>query len=217
MESLLLVRHAFAGSNRDGIASCAVPGEGLTDEGVEQARLLATRLADQEIALGVASELARTQQTLELVLGGRAARRLVVGDLNEIGFGSYADGPLDEYRAWAASHSPAEPAPGGGESRAAAARFAKGLRRMLERPESVVLHVGHALAVRYVIDAARGLAPAPLIAPVEHAYAVLLGAAEVRSAVALLEDWSRSPRFRAPDAMSDRIVTAIGGLRDPSI
>ena len=115
MESMLLVRHAFAGSNRDRIASCAVPGEGLTSEGVEQARLLATRFADQEIALGVASELARTQETLELVLGGRAVRRLVVGDLNEIEFGSFADGPLDEYRVWAASHSPAEPAPGGGE------------------------------------------------------------------------------------------------------
>lgn len=204
MESLLLVRHAFAGSNRDRIASCAVPGEGLTSEGVEQARLLATRLSDQDIALGVASELARTQETLELVLGGRAVRRLVVGDLNEIGFGSFADGPLDEYRVWAASHSPAEPAPGGGESRAtAAARFAQGLRRMLERPESVVLHVGHALAVRYVIDAAGGLVPAPLMAPVEHADAVKLTAGEVRSAAALLEDWSRSPRFRARNAMSD--------------
>jgi probable phosphoglycerate mutase len=148
MESLLLVRHALAGSNRDRIASCAVPGEGLTAEGVEQARLLATRLADQEIALGVASELARTQETLELVLRGRAARRLVLGDLNEIGFGSFADGPLDECRAWAASRSPAELAPGGGEPRHCRARFAQGLRRLLERPETVVLHVGHALAVR---------------------------------------------------------------------
>ena len=199
MESLLLARHAFAGSNRDRIASCAVPGEGLTAEGVEQARVLAARLADQAIALGVASELARTQETLELVLRGRAARRLVVSDLNEIGFGSFADGPLDEYRVWAASHVPAEPAPGGGESRAAvAARFAQGLRRILERPEGAVLHVGHALTVRYVLDAARGLVPAPLMAPVEHADAILLTAAEVRSAAALLEDWSRSPRFRDP-------------------
>ena len=40
VERSLLARHAFAGSNRDGIASCAVPGEGLTPEGVEQARSL---------------------------------------------------------------------------------------------------------------------------------------------------------------------------------
>jgi len=206
MESLLLARHGFAGSNRDRIASCAVPGEGLTAEGVDQARILATRLAGRGLALGGASGPARTKGRLGLVLGSRAGRRLVVGDLNEIGFGSFADGPLDEYRAWAASHSPAEPAPGGGESRAtAAARFARGLRRMLERPESVVLHVGHALAVRYVIDAAGGLVPAPLMEPVEHADTVLLTAGEVRSAAALLEDWSRSPRFRAPNAMSDHV------------
>lgn len=198
MERLLLARHAFAGSNRDRIASCAVPGEGLTAEGVEQARLLASSLAGDEIALGVASELARTQETLELVLAGRSAARLAVGDLNEIGFGSFADGPLDEYRRWAASHSPVEPAPGGGESRAtAAARYARGIRRLLDRPERTVLHVGHALAVRYVIDAARGLVPAPLMTPVEHTDVVRLTALEVRSAATLLEDWSRSPRFRA--------------------
>lgn len=199
MESLLLVRHAFAGSNRDGIASCAVPGEGLTPAGIEQARYLATRLAGREITLGVATELSRTQETLELALVGHAVPRLVVRELNEIDFGSFADGPLDEYRAWAASHSPAEQAPGGGESRAmAAARFAAGLHCLLERPEEVVLHVGHALAVRYVVDAAAGLVPAPLMAPVQHADAVVLSAGEVRAAAALLEDWSRAPRFRDP-------------------
>ena len=199
MDSLVLVRHAFAGSNRDGIASCAAPGEGLTPEGVEQARGLRQLLEAQEISLGVATELGRTQETLALVLAGRDLPRLVVDDLNEIDFGAFDDGPLDEYRAWAASHSPAEPAPGGGESRAdAAARFARGMRLVLARPESVVLHVGHALALRYVSDAARGLVPAPLMAPVEHAVPFTLGAAEVESAAVLLDEWSRAPRFRDP-------------------
>jgi probable phosphoglycerate mutase len=199
MESLLVARHAAAGSNRDHVASCAVPGEGLIAEGVEQARRLAARLAGEEIALGVATELARTQETLDLALAGRDVQRLVVGDLNEIAYGSFAEGPLEEYRAWAGLHSPSEPAPGGGESRAAAAaRFARGLRLLLERPESVVLHVGHALPLRYVLDAARGLVPAPLITPVEHASPVRLSSADVRSAIVLLEDWSRAPRFRDP-------------------
>ncbi|MGH3135720.1 MAG: histidine phosphatase family protein [Gaiellaceae bacterium] len=197
MELLLLVRHGLAGSNRDRIASCAVPGEGLTPEGVEQGRRLATLLSAEEIALGTSTELARTRETLELALGARGVPRLVVGDLNEIAFGSYADGPLDEYRAWAASHPPAAPSPGGGESRAVvAARFAQGLRCLLERPEPVVLHVGHALAVRYVIDAAKGLAPAPLMAPVEHAVPFTLQAADVETAADLLDAWSRAPRFR---------------------
>ena len=131
------------------------------------------------------------------MLAGRDVPRLVVGELNEIAFGSFDDGPLDEYRAWAASNPPAQPAPGGGESRAAVAlRFARGLRLILGRPERVVLLVGHALALRYVIDAASGLVPAPLIAPVDHATPFVLSAAEVDSAAAILEDWSRSPRFR---------------------
>jgi len=197
VELLVLARHGFAGSNRDRVASCAVPGEGLTPEGKEQGRRLAGLLGAEEIALGTATELARTRETLELALGARDVPRLVVGDLNEIVFGSYANGPLDEYRAWAASRSPAEPAPGGGESRAvAAARFARGLRRLLERPEAVVLHIGHALPVRYAIDAARGLAPAPLMAPVEHAVPFALPAADVESAASLLDEWSRAPRFR---------------------
>lgn len=198
MELLLLARHGFAGSNRDRVASCVAPGEGLTPEGIAQSLSLAALLDDEEISVGVATELARTQETLELALGARKVSRLVVGDLNEIDFGSYADGPLDEYRAWAASRSPAESAPGDGESRAVAAtRFARGLRRLLERPEPVVLHVGHALALRYTVDAAHGLVPAPLMAPVEHATRFRLTAAQVESAAALLEGWSRSPRFRS--------------------
>jgi broad specificity phosphatase PhoE len=198
MELLLLARHGFARSNRDRIASCAIPGEGLTPDGVEQGRNLAALLDADEISLGIATELARTQETLELALGVRDVQRLVVGDLNEIDFGSYADGALDEYRTWAASQSPAEPAPGDGESRAvAAARFARGLRRLLERPESVVLHVGHALPLRYAVDAAQGLVPASLIAPVEHAIPFRLTASQVESAAALLEGWSCSPRFRS--------------------
>jgi len=201
MESLILVRHARAGSNRDGIASCAAPGEGLTPEGIEQAQRLHALLAGTDVALGIATELVRTQETLELALAGRKVPRLVVAELNEIDFGSFGSGPLEEYRTWAASHSPAEPAPGGGESRAeAAARFARGLRLILGRREVGVLHVGHALALRYVVDAARGLVPAPLLAPVEHAAPFVLTATEVESAASLLEGWSRAPRFRDPSS-----------------
>jgi broad specificity phosphatase PhoE len=199
VETLLLVRHALAGSNRDGTASCTVPGEGLTPEGVEQARRLGEALAREEISLGAASELVRTQETLELVLRGRDVPRLVLPELNEIDFGSFDGGLLASYRAWAASHSPAESAPGGGESRAqAAARFARGLRILLARPEWTVLLVGHALAVRYVLDAAHGLVPAPLLTPVEHATPHRLARAEAEAAARLLDDWSREPRFRHP-------------------
>jgi broad specificity phosphatase PhoE len=199
VETLLLVRHAAAGSNRAGTASYAVPGEGLTSEGIAQGIELARLLAGERIDLGVATELRRTQETLELALRGRDVPTILVPELNEIHFGSFDSGPLDAYRTWAAAQSPSLPAPGGGESRAtAAARFARGLRLLVDRPESVVLLVGHALAVRYVLDAAHGLPPAARMAPVEHARPYRLGADEVAAAARLLEEWSEAPRFRDP-------------------
>lgn len=199
MAQLLVVRHALAGSNRGGIASCAIPGAGLTPEGVEQARRLRDVLADEPIELAVSSELARTQETLRLVLDSRDVPVLVIPDLNEIAFGSFDGGPLDTYRAWAAEQAPDERAPGGGESRAdAAARFARALGLVLERPERSVLVVGHALWLRYVLDAAEGLVPAALMAPVEHAAAFRLDRGAAERAVTLLDGWSRSPRFRDP-------------------
>lgn len=199
MERLLIARHALAGSNRDGLASCSVPGPELTPEGVEQARQLGESLASEPISLGVATSMRRTQETLEFVLEGRDMPRLIVSELDEIRYGSFDGGLLDDYRAWASSEPPTVRAPGGGESRAdVAARYARGLRRVLEREEPVALVVGHALALRYVLDGARGLVPAPLITPVEHATAFELSADEARAAADLLEDWSRSPAFRPP-------------------
>src|SRR5262245_20591725 len=130
METLLLARHGFAASNSyGGTASCTPPGEGLTPEGVEQARRLGGALADVHPDLGVSTEMRRTQDTLALALDGRAVPRTVVPELNEIHFGSYDGGPLDDYRAWAWSEPPDVRAPGNGESRAyGAARYARGLR-----------------------------------------------------------------------------------------
>ena len=131
----MLTRHALAASNRDGTASSDAPGEGLTDAGREQARRLGEDLAREAFDLGIASELRRTQETLDLALGERDVPRLVVPELNEIHFGSFAGGLLTKYRIWAAAEPPELPAPGGGESRAqAAARFALGLRTLARAP-----------------------------------------------------------------------------------
>jgi broad specificity phosphatase PhoE len=198
METIFLARHALAGSNRDGLASCAIPGPGLTPEGVEQATRLREVLASEVIALGIASDLRRTQETLEIALRDREVERLVVPELDEIDFGSFNDGLLSEYRAWAAAEPPDLEAPGGGESRAQAAlRFARGLRVVLGRPEQNALVVGHALCLRYFIDAADGLLPAPLMTPLEHATPYRLSATEASAAATLLEEWASSPVFRS--------------------
>jgi broad specificity phosphatase PhoE len=197
MDELILARHGLAGSNRDGIASCAVPGEGLVPEGVEQARALGELLADDDISLAATTDLARTRETLALALGRRDVPRILVPELNEIHFGSFDGGLLDTYREWAGTRSPDERAPGGGESRAdAAARFARGLRVLLGRNEAVVLLVGHALMVRYTLDAADGLVPAARMAPVAHAHPYRLDREAVEHAVEVLEAWSAAPAFR---------------------
>jgi broad specificity phosphatase PhoE len=197
VETLLLARHGFAGSNRDDVASCTIPGEGLTPEGTEQARALGASLVDTEIALAATTELSRTRETLRLALEGREIPTVVVPELNEIHFGSFDGGPLETYRAWAAAHSPSVRTPGGGESRAeAAARFACGLRVLLACEEEPILLVGHALALRYVVDAADGLVPAARMAPVAHAQSFQLARDDVVRAASLLEAWGAAPRFR---------------------
>jgi broad specificity phosphatase PhoE len=199
VRELVLARHAFAGSNRDVVASSLAPGEGLTPEGVEQARALRDSLAGESIDLGVSTGFARTDETLGIALENRDLPRIVVPELGEIRFGEYDGGLLETYREWAAAESPSVPAPGGGESRAeAATRFARGLRLLLARDEETILAVAHALAVRYVLDAASGLVPATRMAPVEHAVAYRLARADAEAAATLLEEWARAPAFRDP-------------------
>ena len=115
---------------------------------MEEALALRATIDGDEIDLGVATRLVRTQETLELALGPRRAERLVLPALDEIHFGAYEGGPLAEYRAWAWAHAPDAECPGGGESRAeAAVRIASALDALLARPEDVVLAVSHALPI----------------------------------------------------------------------
>jgi broad specificity phosphatase PhoE len=196
MERLLLVRHAHALSNVSDAVSCLPPGEGLSERGVGEALSLREMLGGEEIDLGVASELIRTQETLDLALGGRDVPRLIDPDWNEIHFGSFEAGPLAAYREWAWTQPADAICPGGGESRAAvAARIAGVLEKLLLRPEGSILAVGHALPVRYVLDASDRRFPEARIAPVQHALPYPLGAVQVRAAARALRRWSDAPAF----------------------
>ena len=164
--------------------------------GVAEALALRTALAGEEVDLGVATRLVRTQETLELALGPRRVERLVLPALDEIDFGGFEGGPLEDYRSWAWTHEPDAECPGGGESRVEAAeRIAGGLDALLARPEDVVLAVSHALPVRYVVDASDETFPTARITPVPHAEPFSLDADEVRRAAETLRAWTRSPRF----------------------
>lgn len=172
------------------------PGEGLSAEGVAEALALRTVLAGEEVDLGVATLLARTQETLELALGDRAVERVVLPALGEIRFGAFEGGPLADYRAWAWSHAPDAECPGGGESRAeAAVRIAGALDALVGRPEDTVLAVSHALPIRYVVDAADGTFPTARITPVPHATPFSLDAEMLTRAAETLRGWAAAPAF----------------------
>ena len=196
MNGLLLLRHAHAVSNEGGLVNAVPPGDGLSPQGVAQARSLAARLAAEPIRLGVSSRLQRARETLALALGDRDVPCTVEPLLDEIGFGSFEGGPLADYRAWAWSHGAADACPGGGESRAdAAARIALALETLLRRREESILAVGHALVLRYVLDAAEGSPPGRRVVPVAHATPFRLEWAAVERAASVLKAWVAEPSF----------------------
>ena len=207
LEALILTRHAHAVSNVGDIVSAVPPGGGLSAEGIEEARSLGRLLAAESIDLGVSSRLSRTQETLALVLAGRALPTVIEPLLDEIGFGSFEGGSLAAYRTWAWEHDPDAVCPGGGESRVGAAvRFADGLAALLGRPEETVLAVSHALPLRYVLDAADGSFPARRIEHVPHATPYRLGRESVELAIDTLRAWATAPEFSDLDP-----GTPIGG------
>lgn len=177
--------------------SSVPPGEGLSEQGAEEALALREALAYEEVDLGVATRLVRTQETLELALGARTTERLVLPALDEIRFGSFEGGPLEDYRSWAWTHEPDAECPGGGESRVeAAVRVAGALDALLERAEDVVLAISHALPIRYVVDASDGTFPTARITPVPHAIPFALTSRQVADAARTLRSWASAPAFR---------------------
>lgn len=174
--------------------SGAPPGAGLSETGRAQAQAARPAVAGLGVEIGIASTFARAQETLRLLAPG--VPELVVPELDEIGFGTFEGGPLDEYRAWAWAAGPADACPGGGESRAAAAaRLARGLAILAGRPERTVLAVSHAMPIRYVLEVARGRRPGRRLQAVGHVEPVVLPAASVERAVAALAAWARDPVF----------------------
>ena len=169
---------------------------GLTEEGREQSLQLGRELAGEPIDLCVTSEFLRAQETADLALEGRDVPRLVLAELNDIRFGEYEGRLLTEYRKWAHTHGPEEPAPGGGDSRAqTVARYVAAYAQLTERPETSILVVAHGLPVRYILDAVEDRNPAAAVAQVPYAEPFRLSAAELERAVRRLEAWVIAPTW----------------------
>jgi broad specificity phosphatase PhoE len=195
MERVLLARHGESELSVQGLTNGDPAVEcGLTERGRRQARRLGRQLAGTPLDLCFVSEFQRARETAELALGDRDVPLLVLPGLNDIRFGAFEGKLLADYRAWARAHGPEEAAPGGGDSRAATvARYAAAFRTILSRPERAVLVVAHSLPIRYVLDAAAGKTPGPVVEQVPYAEAFGLDAAQVTEAAELLEGWAREP------------------------
>src|SRR5712691_6639908 len=195
MEEIILARHGESEfSVRGTMNGDPATAVRLTEAGREQARRLGRLLAGERIDLCVTSEFGRAAETADLALGGRDVPRLVLAELNDIQVGDFEGGSLAEYRAWAGAQDPVALPPGGGESRAdTVRRYVRAYRTLLARPEETVLVVAHGLPIRYVVNAAAGRPPAPLLDPVEYAEPYRLAAAELEEAVSELEAWSAAP------------------------
>lgn len=200
METVVLARHGESELSAAGLVS-GDPAEprGLTEIGRGQARRLGELLADEPIDLCVTSEFVRVRETADLALAGRQIPRLVVPELNDVRFGEFEGRPFDEYRAWAREHDPTEATPGG-ESRAdVAARYVRGFRRVLDRPERTILVVAHGLPLRYTLLALEGLDPTPIVEQVPLAEPYRLSRDELERTTARLERWSRKPLWAGLD------------------
>jgi broad specificity phosphatase PhoE len=167
----------------------------LTDAGRRQARALGEALAGESIELCVVTEFERVRETAELALAGREVPFLVVPELNDPRYGEFEGGPLDAYREWIWEQGPLGAPPGGEHRGEIAARYARGLRLVAERPEGTILLVAHSLPLAYLRDAAGGVAPRSRMEMVEYAQVLRLEAPEVERAIEVLEAWAAAPAF----------------------
>ena len=197
MERAILVRHGESVLSARGLVSGRVDVQcPLSERGVVQARTLARRLAAEEIDLCMTSELERTHETADIALANRKVRRIVVPELNDPLYGCYDGGPLEAYLVWALANDSAAEPPGGGEPRRAiVARYAAGFRKILERPERVVLVVTHSLPIAYVLMALAGRDPDPRVPLVDYAAPHAVAADELERVVVRLEAWCAAPTW----------------------
>lgn len=194
MRSLVVARHAESELNIDNVLNGdpLVPVK-LTDRGREQARALGAEVGPVDLVAH--TSFGRTRETAELAWPGTPM--LVVPELDEIAFGRWEGTRWgDGYEAWVGRVGPEDECPGGGESRAAAARrYVRGFQTLLGCAEERIALVAHGAQVRYLLLAAAGKRPTAVLEHVLPAEPHQLGRGDFERAVDLLEDWAAAPTF----------------------
>ena len=163
----VFARHAESAANAANVLSSDPSGSvTLTTRGRAQARALGAQLANLHIDLAVGTRLLRTQQTIDIALGGRQVPVLIEPDFDELRVGDLEGAPIEAYRSWRNQHAAGDRLPHGESVQDALRRYAGALRRLLAKEEPVTLIVLHELALRYITTAAAaGSPPSPGTAP----------------------------------------------------
>lgn len=192
METLILARHAETEWNvraaLNGDPSVEVP---LTERGRAQAEALGRAVG--EVDLVAYTRFGRTRATAELAWP--AASTIELPEFDEIAFGSWEGTAwADGYGDWARTSAPDAVGADDGESRlAAVARYARGYRLLLERPEPRVAVVAHGATVAYALLALQGRPPERVLLNPPPAVATVVDRTRVVEALAVVEAWLEEP------------------------
>lgn len=190
-QRFILLRHGESEASARGVASGdpAAPVD-LAVRGEEQARTAGDKLRAVSIDLCVTSRFLRARRTADLVLTGRDVPRIVLAELDDLHFGQFEGRPLEEYRAWARTHPMNQPLPGGEKRTHTAVRYCRAMRQLLTRGENAILVVAHGLPLTYLVSAARGDLPQPVMRYIDPAVPYSFSSDELREAVERLEAWA---------------------------
>ena len=157
MRLFVFVRHGESVLNIErrinGDPSVEVP---LTELGESQAHKLGVEIANIGFDLCVHTRFARTRQTAEIALAGRAVPFAVEPLLDDIDVGDLEGETLEAYRAWKHSHAREVPFPGGESLDDAARRYVRGFRNLLALSHDTVLVSTHEIPIRYALNGASG-------------------------------------------------------------
>ena len=128
----------------------------LTEHGREEARDLGIQVANVPFDVVIHTRFGRTRETAAIAVEGRGLPFACEPLLDDIDVGELEGQSIEDYRAWKRAHTRADAFPGGESLDDAARRYARGFRRLLERPEERVLIVCHEIPLRYALNAAGG-------------------------------------------------------------
>jgi probable phosphoglycerate mutase len=144
-----LMRHGEVSYRHPGGGTVFSTDVTLTEEGVEQARLMRELLAQVPFDLGIHTGLTRTRQTAELVLEGRAVRVEEIAALREMRAGAIeqlSDERIDAEFTYGMERAadPGAAFPGGESFAAFQDRIVPAFEALLQRPDwTTALVAGH--------------------------------------------------------------------------